>query len=147
MDRTEVISTLNDLLRTTNDGEDGFRLCAEKVKAENLKAVFQSAAATCVRGADELERTIRGLGGEAAQNGTASGLLHRAWTSLKDSIAGMDDHAILVECERGEDAAQGVYEAALRKDLPPDLRTMVERQYRGVKENHDRIRDLRDVAA
>jgi uncharacterized protein (TIGR02284 family) len=144
MDRTAVISTLNDLLRTTNDGEDGFRLCAEKAKEERLRAVFESAAAICVKGADELERTIRDLGGEAAQNGTASGLLHRAWTALKDSIAGMDDHAILVECERGEDAAKEVYEAALRKDLPPDVRIMVERQYRGLLASHQRIRELRD---
>ena len=49
----------------------------------------------------------------------------------------MDDHAVLEECERGEDVAKNAYEAALKKDLPPDIRTVIERQYQGVKENHD----------
>jgi uncharacterized protein (TIGR02284 family) len=59
----------------------------------------------------------------------------------------MDDHAILAECERGEDVAKSAYESALDKDLPVEVRTIVERQYRGVKENHDKIRDLRNAAA
>jgi uncharacterized protein (TIGR02284 family) len=56
----------------------------------------------------------------------------------------MDDHAVLEECERSEDVAKSAYEAALKKDLPSDIRTVVERQYAGVKENHDRVRDLRN---
>jgi len=31
--------------------------------------------------------------------------------------------------------------------LPADVRAVVERQYQGVIENHDRIRDLRDQYA
>jgi uncharacterized protein (TIGR02284 family) len=56
----------------------------------------------------------------------------------------MDDHAVLEECERSEDAAKSAYEAALKKDLPADIRTVVDRQYLGVKENHDHVRDLRN---
>jgi uncharacterized protein (TIGR02284 family) len=55
--------------------------------------------------------------------------------------------SLLAECERGEDAAKAAYEAALRKNLPTDVRTLVERQYQGVKANHDRVRNLRNVAA
>jgi uncharacterized protein (TIGR02284 family) len=51
------------------------------------------------------------------------------------------------ECERGEDAAKAAYEAALQKSLPADVRTLVERQYQGVKANHDRVRNLRNSAA
>ena len=59
---------------------------------------------------------------------------------------GMNDHAVLAECERGEDAAKAAYEAALQKSLPADVRTLVERQYQGVKANHDRVRNLRNAA-
>ena len=41
MEKSEVISTLNDLLKTTKDGQDGFRTCAEQVKGANLKSVFR----------------------------------------------------------------------------------------------------------
>jgi uncharacterized protein (TIGR02284 family) len=59
----------------------------------------------------------------------------------------MDEAAILEECERGEDAAKRSYGAALKKDLPMDVRTIVERQYNGVKQNHDRVRERRNAAA
>jgi hypothetical protein len=35
-----------------------------------------------------------------------------------------------------------VYEDALQKDLPLDVRTMVERQYRGVLQNLESVRAL-----
>ena len=82
-----------------------------------------------------------------AQGGSISGSLHRAWTNIKSTITGMSEHAVLAECERGEDAAKAAYEAALQKNLPADVRTLVERQYEGVKANHDRVRNLRNVAA
>ena len=58
--------------------------------------------------------------------------MHRAWTNIKSTITGMSEHAVLVECERGEDAAKAAYEAALQKSLPANVRALVERQYEGV---------------
>ena len=58
----------------------------------------------------------------------------------------MNEHAVIAECERGEDA-KAAYEAALQKNLPADVRTLVDWQYQGVKANHDRVRNLRNAAA
>ena len=58
MEKSEVISTLNDLLKTTKDGQDGFRTCAEQVKGANLKSVFETAASRCDEGAAELKAKI-----------------------------------------------------------------------------------------
>jgi uncharacterized protein (TIGR02284 family) len=143
----KVISTLNTLLETTKDGEQGFRTCAGAVKDAGLKKVFEDAAKRCDEGAAELQAKIRSLGGEPAASGTVSGAVHRAWTNIKSSITGMDDYAVLAECERGEDVAKKVYEEALSEDLPADIKTLVQRQYEGVKVNHDRIRQLRNQAA
>jgi uncharacterized protein (TIGR02284 family) len=65
---------------------------------------------------------------------------------VKGTLAGYSDKAMLEECERGEDAALARYRDALKEDLPPTCRTVVERQYEGVKRNHDQIRTLRDRA-
>jgi len=73
--------------------------------------------------------------------------MHRAWINIKSAITGMNEHAVLAECERGEDTGKHTYEEALKQDLPTDVRTIIERQYQGVKENHDRVRDLRNAAA
>jgi uncharacterized protein (TIGR02284 family) len=70
--------------------------------------------------------------------------LHRRWVDLKSAITGKDDEAILNECERGEDVAVKSYRNALEKDLPPDIRSVVERQYNGVLRNHDQVKSLRD---
>jgi uncharacterized protein (TIGR02284 family) len=143
----KVIPTLSTLLETTKDGERGFRTCAGAVKDPHLKAVFEDAAKRCDEGAAELQAKIRSLGKEPTSSGTATGALHRAWTNIKSSITGMDEYAVLGECERGEDVAKHIYEEALNEDLPADIKTLVQRQYEGVKANHDRIRELRNQAA
>jgi uncharacterized protein (TIGR02284 family) len=147
MDNQDVISTLNDLIEISRDGEQGFRTCAEGVENPNLKAIFEAAARRCAEGVAELEAQVRSLGGVPATGGSITGSMHRAWTNIKSTITGMSEHAVLAECERGEDTAKAAYEAALQKSLPANVRTLVERQYEGVKANHDRVRDLRNVAA
>jgi uncharacterized protein (TIGR02284 family) len=147
MGSQDVIATLNGLLEISRDGEQGFRTCAEGVESPNLKALLEAAARRCAEGATELEAKIRNLGGEPAQGGSITGSMHRAWTNIKSTITGMSEHAVLTECERGEDAAKAAYEAALQKNLPADVKLLVERQYQGVKANHDRVRNLRNAAA
>jgi uncharacterized protein (TIGR02284 family) len=146
MDNKDVISTLNDLIETSKDGENGFRACADGVKGTQLKSIFEEAARRCAQGAAELAAKVRALGGNPEGGGSVSGSLHRGWVNIKSTITGMDDAAVLAECERGEDVAKKSYENALKKDLPADIRSMVERQYQGVRENHDRVRNLRNMA-
>jgi uncharacterized protein (TIGR02284 family) len=143
----KVVDTLNSLLETTKGGEAGFRTCAEAVKNNDLKSVFEDAAKRCDEGAAELQEKIRSLGHEPASLGTTAGALHRTWTNIKSTITGMDEFAVLIECERGEDVAKTAYEEALMEDLPADVKALVQRQYEGVKANWNRIRNLRSGAA
>ena len=53
---------------------------------------------------------------------------------------------MLDECERGEDAALERYRDALKEPLSADIMAVVQRQYEGVKRNHDQIRTLRNQA-
>jgi uncharacterized protein (TIGR02284 family) len=109
--------------------------------------VFEEAARRCAEGAAELKAKVRSLGGDPETSGSVAGSLHRGWVNVKSAITGKDEAAVLAECERGEDVAKRSYEGALKKkDLPADVRTMVERQYQGVKQNHDRVRALRNLA-
>jgi uncharacterized protein (TIGR02284 family) len=147
MDKNDVISTLNDLIETSKDGEQGFRTCAEGVKKAELKAIFLEASRRCAEGAAELQSKVRALGGDAKKSGSVTGSMHRGWVNIKSTITGMDEAAVLAECERGEDAAKRAYEGALKKDLPPDVRSLIQQQYQGVKENHDRVRDLRNATS
>ena len=143
MDHDDVIATLNDLIETSRDGEEGFRTCADAVKSAQLKEVFQQAASRCAQAVSELQAKVRGLGGDPERRGSVSGSLHRALVDIKSTITGMDEAGVLTECERGEEVARKAYEEALSKDLPGDVRLMVERQYQGVRQHQDRIHQLR----
>jgi uncharacterized protein (TIGR02284 family) len=58
------------------------------------------------------------------------------------AIAGKNDSAIIAEAERGEDVAVQVYLSAMQTDLPPEVRSIVDRQLTQVKTAHDSVRDL-----
>ena len=142
----KTIGVLNDLIETCKDGEYGFNSCAEHVKTPDLQQVFTARAGECRKGAQELQALVRQLGGDADEGGCASGAIHRGWVAVKGTLSGYSEKAMLEECERGEDAALARYRDALKEDLPPSARAVVERQYEGVKRNHDQIRTLRDRA-
>ncbi len=144
MDNDDLISTLNDLIETSKDGEEGFRTCAEDISDPQVKALFFNRAQACALAAGELQELVRAFDGEPEQHSSLSGTLHRRWLDIKAAITGKDDEAILNECERGEDVAVRSYRKALEKDLPPNVRSLVERQFDGVMRNHDQVKALRD---
>jgi len=147
MDRDDVISTLNDLIETSKDGEEGFRACADNVKNPQLKAFFEQKAERCAEGARQLQRIVREMGGDPERGSSTAGAMHGFWVNMRGALSGMDEHAILDECERGEDFAQREYEKALGQDLPGDVRRVIERQYAEVKANHERVKELRNITA
>lgn len=146
MDKSEVITTLNELAEISRDGEKGFMVAAEDVENPNLRDLFRTAAARCAEGAKELESKIVSLGGEPSSGGSMTGAVHRAWTNLKAALASRSEKAVLEEVERGEDAAKDAYQQAIAQPLPAEIKSLIERQYQGVKENHDRVRNLRNAA-
>ena len=98
------------------------------------------------RFATELEGQARSLGEpDPETSSTTAGALHRAWITLKSAVTRGDDHAILAQCERGEDSAVEEYEKAMADNLSAPLREIVARQYAEIKNTHDRVKNLRDV--
>jgi len=144
MSNDDVVDELNTLIETCKDGEYGFRTCAEHVKSAQLRQVFTSRADECRQGAAELQALVLRLGGKADTGSSVTGTIHRGWVNLKGMLTGDSDQAALNECERGEDAALARYRDAIKKSLPDDVAAVVQRQYEGVKRNHDQIRTLRD---
>ncbi len=147
MDSSKTVSTLNDLVETSRNGEKGFRLAAEHAQDTQLKSLLQRFADDCGRAARELQQCVVQAGGKPEEGGTAAGAAHRAWINLKTAVTSNDDAAILEECERGEDHAKAIYKKALADGLPTDVRSLVERQYQGTLQHHDRIKELRNQYA
>ncbi|MBA3240222.1 MAG: PA2169 family four-helix-bundle protein [Acidobacteria bacterium] len=138
----EVISTLNNLIETCRDGQNGFQTAAEGVEGSTLKTLFLGYSQQRARFVGELQDEVRRLGGDPENAGSVAATLHRGWINLKSAVTGHDDDAVVAECERGEDSAVANYRDALSTDLPANVRSVVERQSGEVKQAHDRVRSL-----
>ncbi len=137
-----AVSVLNDLIETCKDGANGFRTAAAAVQNGEAKALFTSRVQLIDHSATELQAEVRRLGGSPEKSGSVAATLHRGWIDLKAAVTGKNDAAIITECERGEQVAVKSYEGALEKQLPPDIRSLVQRQLDGAVQNLERVRAL-----
>jgi len=138
----QAVSTLNSLIETCRDGQEGFKTAAEGVGNAELKELFYSYSQQRAGFVGELQDEVRRLGGEPDTTGSVTASLHRGWMGLRAAVTGGDEASVLAECERGEDAAMSSYRAAFNVDLPASCRQMVERQFAEIKEAHNKIRNL-----
>ena len=145
MNNDRTISTLNDLIETCRDGQEGFNEAAENTKSPDLKSFFKQLSLARAQMAGELQQEVRALGGSPEKTGSTAGTLHRAWLDIKGTLMGRDDRDILNECEGAEDSAVRAYENALKQTLPMPPQTLIQRQFDSVKQAHDRIKRMRDA--
>lgn len=141
-DNDNLITTLNNLIETCKDGENGFRAAADGVKNSDLKTLFLTYSQQRAQFAAELQGEVRTLGGDPEQTGSVAATLHRGWINIKATVTDEDEGAVISECERGEDSAVRNYQDALNENLPANVLSTIQRQYAAVKEAHDRIRAL-----
>jgi uncharacterized protein (TIGR02284 family) len=142
MDNDKAISTLNGLIETCKDGEQGFRTAAEGLTDPQTKSSFLTYSRDRAQMARELQDEVRRLGGDPDKSGSMTGSLHRGWINIKSVVSGKDDGTIIAEAERGEDAAKKAYEEALRAGLTGTTLALVQQQSARVHATHDRVRLL-----
>ena len=141
----EVASTLNRLIQTCKDGEEGFKVAAGAIQDLNLQRLLESYSQQRSEFSAELQAEVSKLAQQPADSGHVTATLHRGWMDIKSLVAGRDEGAIIAECERGEDLALEIYQQALASLLPADLQAVVERQFGKIKEAHDQIRSLEQI--
>ncbi len=142
IDTGEIRSTLNSLIETCKDGEEGFRSAAENVKRTDLRTLFQTLSSQRAQFAAALQTEVAKLGGTPETSGSVAGAAHRGWLNVKSAITGESDGTVISECERGEDSAKESYSKALAKDLPSDLQSIIRKQYNEVLLAHNQVRSL-----
>jgi uncharacterized protein (TIGR02284 family) len=145
MTSSSIASVLNPLVETCKDGQHGFQSAAETVKNPELKSLFAELSAQRKEFVVQLQRVVAGAGEDVEKTGSLAGTLHRGWIDIKAALSSGSEHAVLAECERGEDSAVAEYRKALEHDeLPAVVRSVIEQQSMAVQAAHDRVRDLRD---
>lgn len=146
---TKNASIINDVIETLKDGQEGFRTASGDVPSSELKELFSKLSLQRSEFAGELQSLARSYGDkDPTDSGSVAGALHRGWIDLKTALASRDEHAVLAECERGEDAAVSTYRKALEEtELSAEVRAVLEKQASQVKTAHDHIRNLCDLSA
>ena len=62
----KIVSILNDLIETSNNGEKGFSTAAEDTRNPELSSVFRQRAQDCARAAKDLQQMVVRLGGSGS---------------------------------------------------------------------------------
>ena len=136
------IRTLNDLIAACRDSEEGFGKAAKGVHSDELRGRFTRIAKQRGDFADALAEEVRGLGGEPAASGHLSGIQHRGWRELEESIRPKDDATFVAECLTGEENSLRHYDQALARDLPESVRSVLDQHRAAVAQA---ILDLRGI--
>jgi len=136
----EVIGTLNELRSSCLDSEEGFGKAAKGVHDDDLRDRFMGIARHRADFSNELAGHVRNLGGQPSESGHQSSLQQPGWYELEKGIHRREDDALLAEAERGEENTLRHYDHALTRELPPPIRTMLDRQRLAVQET---LLDLR----
>ena len=139
----DTVKVLNILIQTSEDGMKGFDEAAKAATKADLKTVFHQRSLDCAAAVTELQALVETLGGTPKDSGTIAGAAHRGWTKVKATV-GDANIGTLEEVESAEDKAKAAYTKALSATLPPQVRSVVQRQHDGAVRNHDLIRDLRN---
>lgn len=108
------VNTLNKLITTLYDGENGYKEAAGEIDNVTLATKFRQLAQQRYDFGHEIKPFIRSFGGEVNKGGNVAASIHRVWMDLKAAVASNDEEAILNECIRGEESAVEAYVEALK---------------------------------
>lgn len=143
----KTIGDLQKVISINLDSAKGFRTAAEQIGNENIAGLFRA----CAEERDTMAHECQALVGANAtvpeDDGSLLGAAHRWWLNIRGTVQDGDEHALLSEAERGEDAIKHLYEKVLEDHPGSAVNDVLQRQYAAVKARHDQIRDMRDLAA
>jgi len=146
MTKETVINELNDLLTRNYDAEKGYINIQNETTDPQLRAFFREKIANRYQFGHQIKDLIRAYGGEPDKGGSLKGKLHRTWIDIKANMTNDDPEALLEEIERGEESFLETYEDMLEnKDLPSDVRRVIQRQYHSARITLNRVEKLEDI--
>ncbi|MBL4675195.1 MAG: PA2169 family four-helix-bundle protein [Mucilaginibacter sp.] len=142
------ISALNDLIKINNDRIAGYQKALDGTEDIGLKTVFEGYIDQSKGYVNEINDYIHQLGGSPTDGTTLSGKFYHAWMDVKSAFGKKDNHAVLADCEYGEDVAKSAYRKALDdKELiweDEKVVNLLNTHMSGLKIAHDAIKALRD---
>lgn len=137
----EVLTTVNHLIRVSNESKRNFYAAAEPMENRALKLLLKAYAQERARFVRELEQSSTQANVASTQT-APTGFFQRGWLDLKAALVVRRNrrHLLLLEeLQQLETTAVEAYAQAAAAELPAALRTIVERQYERVRTIHSRV--------
>lgn len=139
----ETIKVLNELISICHDGIKGFRDAYEHAKDAQVRNALSELAKNRESIAFAFQAEVRDLGGTPKEEGSLMGVAHRLFMDLKSAVSGDDRKAILDEVQRGEEYTLSKFQEVLHKDLPLDVKSIIQLHYNQVQKSYDQIQAMR----
>lgn len=143
------VTVLNSLIETTIDSVDGYRHSAGAATNAAFAEIFRRRAEEREQLVARLRERVRELGGEPEDEGGLLAAAHRQFLSLRDTVTGRDDKAVIAEVDRGESYLNAKWEAALADEaLSSETTRLIREGYQSVRSGHDQWETIhRQVSA
>lgn len=144
----KIVDALNNLVQINNDRIEGYERAAKETEDTDLKDLFNQMASKSHMMKSQLSSEVVKRSGKPTESTTTSGKAFRVWMDFKAALTGKNRKAILSSCEFGEDAAQDTYQGVLQEatELPTEIVSLISNQKSQLREDHDRVKTLRDTA-
>jgi uncharacterized protein (TIGR02284 family) len=140
----EVEETLQSVIESLIDGQEGFQKIGDELKNETLKRYFLAESLKRAEFRGDLETLLHQEGvRDIQESGTISGTLERTWGDLKATL-GAGEHSILETAEKAEDAAVKAYAEALKGKLPLPVHELLSTQAAHIHASHDYVKTARN---
>src|SRR5687767_13836959 len=135
------------LYKLVEAGERGYAVAASNVSNHALKILYKSQAQQRLQFKEEIFAEIQRLGGHARPGSNFLGLVHRGRIDIFAALtigAENVEKVVLKELLLGETVAVKAYEKTLKKDLPPEIREMIERQCDELRKVVEQVRLIKE---
>jgi uncharacterized protein (TIGR02284 family) len=129
--REKTIDTMNDLIKLDLDAVSAYTQAIEACQSQEIKLKLEEFREDHQRHVVDLSAQVRVMGGEPATSRDIKGFLIEAFTA----ITSHGDRSAILAMRGNEELTNRYYASALDKDLPVDVRNIVERNYEDEKKH------------
>lgn len=137
------IHVLNTLIQTAIDSADGYREASTEADDPGHRDLFGRRSFERRQVAEELQSTVRALGGDPAAEGSILAKAQRAFADVRHALM-RDDASMIGVVETAEEAVRARFEKAIDdSQISATTRETIRRAYARVSGDPEDIRDLR----
>ncbi|HYC68613.1 PA2169 family four-helix-bundle protein [Brevundimonas sp.] len=137
------IHVLNSLIQTTIDSADGYRVASTEAEDPGHRDLFGRRSFERRQVAEDLQSTVRALGGDPAAEGSVLAKAQRAFADVKHALM-RDDTGMIGAVEIAEDAVRTQFERALEDShISATTRDTIRRAFSRVADGRDQVHELR----